>query len=87
VITALASVLLTLLFTRPWHGTDSSTCSDSGRLSLGGGRKTGKVLVFQHIFAINNYREVVQDQVRLNRRPLPCCSCAWAIWCSCCLLQ
>ena len=84
VITALVSVLLTLLVTRPWHGTGNSTCSNPGLLSSGRGRKTGKVMVFQHIFAINNYREVVQDQVRaeLGSAPLRRCyggNCAAAV--------
>ena len=70
-LTALVSVLLTLLVTRPWHGTGNSTCSNTGGLSSSRGSKTGKILVFQHIFAINNYKEVVQDQVR----PALCCSC------------
>jgi hypothetical protein len=62
-ITALASVLLTLVGTRLWPGKAGSASCSAGGLALGRGGQTGKILVFQHIYAINNYREVVQDQV------------------------
>ena len=66
VTTAVLSVLLTLIFTRPWHGSGNSSCSSAGQLAPGAGGQSGKVLVFQHIYAINNYKEVVQDQARIH---------------------
>ena len=62
--TALTSVLLTLVVTRLWPHRGGSVSCSAGGAALGHGRRTGKILVFQHIYAINNYREVVQDQVR-----------------------
>ena len=61
--TALTSVLLTLVVTRLWPGRAGSASCNAGGSALGRGDQTGKILVFQHIYAINNYREVVQDQV------------------------
>lgn len=66
VTTAVASILLTLLVIRLWDGNASSTCSGAGQLAPGSESQAGKVLVFQHIYAINNYKEVVQDQVMLT---------------------